>query len=325
MRMCNKALLALACTAALSACDGEKVANSIAKRDPLIMQEAGLYQAQLLSGTSDKSPLRMLSGLDGVALIYPKSDIEQRWGVWVDNNDKGVVTASQWVGKAAQQLPKDKDFYPVVLTRNSERFQESGGLHTGDTSSNDHNLISFKDQSVRDSQDKEVKRWVFDFRRTGIEFEKTKSPLYPQWEGMIALNPIAGGTKSVEPALWVSKDDQGFSYAMTGNLETAIAADGKLSVLIEMPAAGCTLIGKGDKPAKGLNKLTFNLKSPDKGVCVFDEAKVQSVLEMRWTMALAKAETVTAYTTAFSVEGRDQLVIGFPEMDGFMLVAEKKK
>ncbi|MGY3877344.1 hypothetical protein ACW5WK_07860 [Aeromonas enteropelogenes] len=35
MRMHHKAMLAIACTAALSACDSEKAANSIAKRAPM--------------------------------------------------------------------------------------------------------------------------------------------------------------------------------------------------------------------------------------------------------------------------------------------------
>ena len=36
MRMHHKAMLAIACTAALSACGSEKAANSIAKRVPML-------------------------------------------------------------------------------------------------------------------------------------------------------------------------------------------------------------------------------------------------------------------------------------------------
>lgn len=36
MRMHHKAMLAIACTAALSACDSEKAANSITKRAPML-------------------------------------------------------------------------------------------------------------------------------------------------------------------------------------------------------------------------------------------------------------------------------------------------
>ncbi len=36
MRMLHKAMLAIACTAALSACDSEEAANSIAKRVPML-------------------------------------------------------------------------------------------------------------------------------------------------------------------------------------------------------------------------------------------------------------------------------------------------
>ncbi|MFR9701529.1 hypothetical protein ACL00O_03405 [Aeromonas sanarellii] len=36
MRMHHKAMLAIACTATLSACDSEKTGNSIAKRAPIL-------------------------------------------------------------------------------------------------------------------------------------------------------------------------------------------------------------------------------------------------------------------------------------------------
>ena len=87
MRMHHKAMLAIACTTALSACDSEKAANSIAKRAPLPLPDAGLYEASLLSRDNDKASFKMIKGLEGMALFYPKADREQRWGVWVDGFD----------------------------------------------------------------------------------------------------------------------------------------------------------------------------------------------------------------------------------------------
>lgn len=160
MRMHHKAMLAIACTAALSACDSEKAANSIAKRAPLPLPDAGLYEASLLSRDNDKASFKMIKGLEGMALIYPKADREQRWGVWVDKDAGKVATNSQWSGKAAQKENKD-GIYPVLLERTSERGNKV------DSQSNDHNLITFRDQSVIDVNGKEVKRWTFDFTRTG--------------------------------------------------------------------------------------------------------------------------------------------------------------
>ncbi|WP_439839949.1 hypothetical protein [Aeromonas caviae] len=148
MRMHHKAMLAIACTAALSACDSEKAANSIAKRAPLPLPDAGVYEANLLSRDGDQGPLKMIKGVEGLALVYPKGDGEQRWGVWVENDGKSI-TSSQWMGLAAQKENKD-GIYPVLLERTSVRGKRL------DAQSNDHNLISFQDKAVTDLAGKEV-------------------------------------------------------------------------------------------------------------------------------------------------------------------------
>ncbi|MGL6437769.1 hypothetical protein ACSZM0_05890 [Aeromonas hydrophila] len=133
MRMHHKAMLAIACTAALSACDSEKAANSIAKRAPLPLPDAGVYEANLLSRDGDQGPLKMIKGLEGLALVYPKGDGEQRWGVWVENDGQSI-TSSQWMGQAAQKENKD-GIYPVLLERTSVRASGSMPRATTTTSS----------------------------------------------------------------------------------------------------------------------------------------------------------------------------------------------
>ncbi|MGN5135737.1 hypothetical protein ACTG2E_18070 [Aeromonas veronii] len=177
MKMHNKALLAIACAAALSACDSEKAANSIAKRVPLALPEAGLYQANLMSRDGDKATPRMIKDLDGLALVYPKGENVQHWGVWVDHQVGKVETNSQWLGQADQKADKD-GIYPVQLIRNSERLGTSTALSSV---TNDHNLITFQDQPVIDLQGKEIKRWVFDFTRTGTKFSDN-SPIYYRFQ-----------------------------------------------------------------------------------------------------------------------------------------------
>ena len=237
MRMHHKAMLAIACTAALSACDSEKAANSIAKRAPLPLPDAGLYEASLLSRDNDKASFKMIRGLEGMALIYPKADREQRWGVWVDKDAGKVTTNSQWIGKAAQKENKD-GIYPVLLERTSERGNKV------DSQSNDHNLITFRDQTVIDVNGKEVKRWTFDFTRTGTQFREPdqSTTLYPSWSGHVAVSKQT--TRAISSDSWSVADDEGFADAMVGQIKSTNNS-GSLTVEMEFPSAGCTLTGKG--------------------------------------------------------------------------------
>ncbi|XQW87506.1 hypothetical protein ACOYXV_13005 [Aeromonas veronii] len=237
MKMHNRALLAIACAAALSACDSEKAANSIAKRVPLALPEAGLYQANLMSRDGDKATPRMIKDLDGLALVYPKGETLQHWGVWVDHQVGKVETNSQWLGQADQKADKD-GIYPVQLIRNSERLGTSTALSSV---TNDHNLITFQDQPVIDLQGKEIERWVFDFTRTGTKFSDN-SPIYSGFSGHVAVTALT--TKAVTTASWSATDSDGFSSDMVGKVDTTNNG-GKLTVAIEFPAAGCTLVARG--------------------------------------------------------------------------------
>ncbi|WP_421304190.1 hypothetical protein [Aeromonas veronii] len=313
MKMHNKALLAIACAAALSACDSEKAANSIAKRVPLALPEAGLYQANLMSRDGDKATPRMIKDLDGLALVYPKGETVQYWGVWVDHQVGKVETNSQWLGQADQKADKD-GIYPVQLIRNSERLGTSTALSSV---TNDHNLITFQDQPVIDLQGKEIKRWVFDFTRTGTKFSDN-SPIYSGFSGHVAVTALT--TKAVTTASWSATDSDGFSSDMVGKVDTTNNG-GKLTVAIEFPAAGCTLVGEGSATA-GLSKLTMT----GFGKCNFKQSAAATPIENLWNAALARAmDNRVAYVTTFTADAKKEaLVIGFPDTNGLLITADKR-
>ncbi|MFM5616579.1 hypothetical protein ACET7O_11575 [Aeromonas veronii] len=313
MKMHNKALLAIACAAALSACDSEKAANSIAKRVPLALPEAGLYQANLMSRDGDKATPRMIKDLDGLALVYPKGETVQHWGVWVDHQVGKVETNSQWLGQADQKADKD-GIYPVQLIRNSERLGTSTALSSV---TSDHNLITFQDQPVIDLQGKEIKRWVFDFTRTGTKFSDN-SPIYSGFSGHVAVTALT--TKAVTTASWSATDSDGFSSDMVGKVDTTNNG-GKLTVAIEFPAAGCTLVGEGSATA-GLSKLTMT----GFGKCNFKQSAAATPIENLWNAALAQAmDNRVAYVTTFTTDAKKEaLVIGFPDTNGLLITADKR-
>lgn len=313
MKMHNKALLAIACAAALSACDSEKAANSIAKRVPLALPEAGLYQANLMSRDGDKATPRMIKDLDGLALVYPKGETVQYWGVWVDHQVGKVETNSQWLGQADQKADKD-GIHPVQLIRNSERLGTSTALSSV---TNDHNLITFQDQPVIDLQGKEIKRWVFDFTRTGTKFSDN-SPIYSGFSGHVAVTALT--TKAVTTASWSATDSDGFSSDMVGKVDTTNNG-GKLTVAIEFPAAGCTLVGEGSATA-GLSKLTMT----GFGKCNFKQSAAATPIENLWNAALARAmDNRVAYVTTYTTDAKKEaLVIGFPDTNGLLITADKR-
>ncbi|MFM4838335.1 hypothetical protein ACEUCO_17270 [Aeromonas veronii] len=313
MKMHNKALLAIACAAALFACDSEKAANSIAKRVPLALPEAGLYQANLMSRDGDKATPRMIKDLDGLALVYPKGETVQYWGVWVDHQVGKVETNSQWLGQADQKADKD-GIYPVQLIRNSERLGTSTALSSV---TSDHNLITFQDQPVIDLQGKEIKRWVFDFTRTGTKFSDN-SPIYSGFSGHVAVTALT--TKAVTTASWSATDSDGFSSDMVGKVDTTNNG-GKLTVAIEFPAAGCTLVGEGGATA-GLSKLTMT----GFGKCNFKQSAAATPIENLWNAALARAmDNSLAYVTTFTTDAKKEaLVIGFPDTNGLLITADKR-
>ncbi|WP_232307749.1 hypothetical protein [Aeromonas veronii] len=255
----------------------------------------------------------MIKDLDGLALVYPKGDTVQRWGVWVDHQVGKVETNSQWLGQADQKADKD-GIYPVQLIRNSERLGTSTALSSV---TNDHNLITFQDQPVIDLHGKEIKRWVFDFTRTGTKFSDN-SPIYSGFSGHVAVTALT--TKAVTTASWSATDSDGFSSDMVGKVDTTNNG-GKLTVAIELPAAGCTLVGEGSATA-GLSKLSMT----GFGKCNFKQSAVATPIENLWNAALARAmDNRVAYVTTFTTDAKKEaLVIGFPDTNGLLITADKR-
>lgn len=327
MRMHHKALLALACTAALSACDGEKVTNSIAKRQPLILPEVGLYQADLLSRESDKATHKMIPGADGLALVYPKTATEQRWGVWVDYEDsnQGTATNSQWIGNATLKEDKDGKF-PYTLERTSERLSSAGWSVYMPPKDGSKAIIAYKDTKVIDTKGKEQSLWAFDFSGTGTQFSDS-SVLYPNWVGHIALSKLV--TKTIPTASWSESDDVGFTDAFIGQIATTNNG-GKVTLEIELPGAGCKIYGQGTQD-KGQNNGLSELTVTGFEKCKFVGSKDYSPLENKWILSLGNVtQATTAYTTVFNnpETKKDELVIGFPYVSsaesssGLVLMAE---
>ncbi|MFM5097305.1 hypothetical protein ACEUBD_05640 [Aeromonas veronii] len=266
-----------------------------------------------MSRDGDKATPRMIKDLDGLALVYPKGETVQYWGVWVDHQVGKVETNSQWLGQADQKADKD-GIYPVQLIRNSERLGTSTALSSV---TNDHNLITFQDQPVIDLQGKEIKRWVFDFTRTGTKFSDN-SPIYSGFSGHVAVTALT--TKAVTTASWSATGSDGFSSDMVGKVDTTNNG-GKLTVAIEFPAAGCTLVGEGSATA-GLSKLTMT----GFGKCNFKQSAAATPIENLWNAALARAmDNSVAYVTTFTADAKKEaLVIGFPDTNGLLITADKR-
>ncbi|WP_235689211.1 hypothetical protein [Aeromonas veronii] len=266
-----------------------------------------------MSRDGDKATPRMIKDLDGLALVYPKGETVQHWGVWVDHQVGKVETNSQWLGQADQKADKD-GIYPVQLIRNSERLGTSTALSSV---TNDHNLITFQDQPVIDLQGKEIKRWVFDFTRTGTKFSDN-SPIYSGFSGHVAVTALT--TKAVTTASWSATGSDGFSSDIVGKVDTTNNG-GKLTVAIEFPAAGCTLVGEGSATA-GLSKLTMT----GFGKCNFKQSAAATPIENLWNAALARAmDNHVAYVTTFTTDAKKEaLVIGFPDTNGLLITADKR-
>ncbi|QNF16663.1 hypothetical protein FT669_05535 [Aeromonas jandaei] len=314
MRMCNKALLALACTAALSACDGEKAANSIAKRLPLDLPEVGVHEANLLGRDKDGAPLKMIAGAEGFALVYPERNKEQRWGVWaeMEKND----TASQWLGKTGKDTDKD-GIYPISVIRDSER----GLTHSGSSESNYH-LISFKEQEVVNLKGQTEKLRAFDFATNGLKFGDN-TEIFAGWRGQISTRKLA--SLSIENgARWSEADYKGETDAMVGDIKTSNNS-GALTVEIQFPYHGCTLVGTGTASA-GLSALTFTGFADPK--CNLNREMVGAgYIADKWLKGLKAAKNgEIAYSTVIKhpQTSKETLVIGFPEMNGFVLMADKQ-
>lgn len=127
-------------------------------------------------------------------------------------------------------------------------------------------------------------------------------------------------TKAVTTASWSATDSDGFSSDMVGKVDTTNNG-GKLTVAIEFPAAGCTLVGEGSATA-GLSKLTMT----GFGKCNFKQSAAATPIENLWNAALARAmDNSVAYVTTFTADAKKEaLVIGFPDTNGLLITADKR-
>ncbi|MGL5774672.1 MAG: hypothetical protein ACRCYB_04915, partial [Aeromonas veronii] len=96
---------------------------------------------------------------------------------------------------------------------------------------------------------------------------------------------------------------------------------GKLTVAIEFPAAGCTLVGEGSATA-GLSKLTMT----GFGKCNFKQSAAATPIENLWNAALARAmDNRVAYVATYTTDAKKEaLVIGFPDTNGLLITADKR-
>ena len=91
---------------------------------------------------------------------------------------------------------------------------------------------------------------AFDFSSTGIS-------VYNNWSGYVAIIPPQRATigTNIRTNNWKIKS--GLATEMLGNIDVTNNS-GKLTVGMELPSAGCTVVGKGDvDTSKPLSKLTF--------------------------------------------------------------------
>lgn len=324
-------LLLGTCILTLSACGGgsednkpeatvvSHVTDESSKFDldtfPAILPEVGIYTSALITRSH---PHKLIKGIDGMTLVYPGNDTEQRWNTWVDDGS----VATWWLGKAARQADKNGK-YPVRLTRVSRSKTPDSFIIKSDGAepellpspyqmqSSDTKYITFQTQPMLDDQGEDIRYIAFNFSSTGTS-------TYHDWSGQVALIPV-----KIIPVItdnW--HDNNGFTTDMLGDVETT-SNGGKLTVSMQLPSAGCTLTGEGDVGNK-LSKLNFTGFSK----CKFnipDEAN-WSQSEYKNTHGLMNVKsTAVAYATAIkNSRGVDTLVIGFPELDGVIFKVEKR-
>ncbi|WDO02029.1 hypothetical protein C3Y05_020805 [Aeromonas allosaccharophila] len=317
MKTRNKTLLALASTVVLlSGCGGgggdsgsssspapeTKATLTPETRPPVVLPVAGLYDAGLLKRDGTSPAPIMIDGLRGLALIYPKNETEQRWTVSVKGQEN-----TQWVGNASQTVSKS-GIYPVSVTRTSDRATDIAPL-----TESGRNIVAQRLLTVKGAYP------GFYFNQTSKSADVT--PFYPGWIGLVALSPIKSATGLLVADAWQQKDAKGNDFAFVNTANKG----GELTVDIGLSAANCTLEGKG-VASKGLSKL--DVTGFDGVQCDFRQSSALSPIENRWMAGLAKVgkdQSVTAYVATYtSAANQELLVIGFPDLDGLLITADKQ-
>ncbi|OLF21339.1 hypothetical protein BSP75_12650 [Aeromonas sp. YN13HZO-058] len=267
----------------------------------------------------------------GLAIVYPQRDAQLRWDIWADD---GAV-ATWWLGQAGMQSDSTEPS-TLTLTRISRNKVADSAVLTRDNSgaqlvpsnyqrqSSVPSQVIIKTMPVINAEGERVRYSAFDLSSTG-------TTVYHNWNGQVGItevkttdiNPDNPGKsdKSDKSVIWPSGN--GYITDMLGNT-TVTNKGSQLSVVMELPSAGCTLLGEGKEDiAHVLSKLTFTGFEKCKFIEFNDANWSQS--DYKNTAGLAQVkDTATAYIAEFNdANNKNTVVIGFPELDGVIFTLNK--
>ncbi|WOE65588.1 hypothetical protein RY972_16285 [Aeromonas allosaccharophila] len=325
----HKWVLLGACMATLSGCGGSDdnkstTATSVAPvshvattlKAGIALPQPGVYQTTLL--TRD-DPQQTLVNFAGLAIVYPQRDAQLRWDIWADD---GAV-ATWWLGQAGMQSDSTEPS-TLTLTRISRNKVADSAVLTRDDSgtqlvpsnyqrqSSVPSQVIIKTMPVIKAEGERVRYSAFDLSSTG-------TTVYHNWNGQVGITAV--NTTNIKSETWLNVN--GLATDMLGNTELT-NNDGKLTIVMQLPSAGCTLFAEGEKERDhALSKLTFTGFEKCKFV-EFNNAD-WSQSDYKNTAGLAQVkDTATAYIAEFNdANNKSTLVIGFPELDGVIFTLKK--
>ena len=279
----------------------------------ITLPQPGIYQTALLTQGHIQ---KIINNIDSLAIVYPRGEHELRWDVLADDGD----FATWWIGRAELLAGSDKPS-TLNLTRISRKKDAVNFVMIkGDNGaelqaspyqmqSNTPSKVLFKSWPVINVDGVATRYSAFDFSSAGIS-------VYNNWSGHVTIIPPQRATigTNIRTNNWKMK--LGLATDMLGNIDVTNNS-GKLTVGMELPSAGCTVVGKGDvDTSKPLSKLTFT--GFEKCKFAIDDDAGWSQADYKNTEGLAKVKgTAIAYVAEFKDEKNiEQLVIGFPELNG---------
>lgn len=325
----HKWVLLGACMATLSGCGGSDdnkstTATSVAPvshvattlKAGIALPQPGVYQTTLL--TRD-DPHQTLVNFAGLAIVYPQRDAQLRWDIWADD---GAV-ATWWLGQAGMQSDSTEPS-TLTLTRISRNKVADSAVLTRDDSgtqlvpsnyqrqSSVPSQVIIKTMPVIKAEGERVRYSAFDLSSAG-------TTVYHNWNGQVGITAV--NTTNIKSETWLNVN--GLATDMLGNTELT-NNDGKLTIVMQLPSAGCTLFAEGEKERDhALSKLTFTGFEKCKFVEFNDANWSQS--DYKNTAGLAQVkDTATAYIAEFNdANNKNTVVIGFPELDGVIFTLKK--
>lgn len=325
----HKWVLLGACMATLSGCGGSDdnkstTATSVAPvshvattlKAGIALPQPGVYQTTLLTR---HDPHQTLVNFAGLAIVYPQRDAQLRWDIWADD---GAV-ATWWLGQAGMQSDSTEPS-TLTLTRISRNKVADSAVLTRDDSgtqlvpsnyqrqSSVPSQVIIKTMPVIKAEGERVRYSAFDLSSTG-------TTVYHNWNGQVGITAV--NTTNIKSETWLNVN--GLATDMLGNTELT-NNDGKLTIVMQLPSAGCTLFAEGEKERDhALSKLTFTGFEKCKFVEFNDANWSQS--DYKNTAGLAQVkDTATAYIAEFNdANNKNTVVIGFPELDGVIFTLKK--